>query len=162
MSHRNRRGFSLVEVVVVTALVTVVSAASLIWFGAASQPDTDATAKASLMAYLELQQQSHIEGSGVLDAASLAERDYTHTYNSISSSGPQDVSVADSGTLGLAAVQSGGSTCWMVRYDANPSAASPPVVWYVTQRSPCLASDVATLFVPSGGDGQSPNAPLVL
>lgn len=150
------------EVVVVTALVTVVAAASLVWFGAASQPDTDATAKASLMAYLDLQQQALTEGDGVIDAAQLGERDYTHTYSSIASTGPQDVSVAVSGTLGLAAVQSGGNTCWMVRYDASPNADSPPIVWYVTQRSPCLASDVTTLFVPTDGNGQSPNAPLVL
>jgi len=162
MLRRTARGFSLVEVVVVTALVTVISAASLIWFGAASQPDTDATAKASLMAYLDVQQQALSEGAGVLDAAQLGERDYTHTYSSIASAGPQDLSVAVSGTLGLAAVQSGGTTCWMVRYDSSPNAASPPIVWYVTQRDPCLASDVTTLFVPTNGDGQSPNAPLVL
>lgn len=160
--RRARRGFSIVEAVVVVALVSTVAAASLVWFSTASQPDTDAAAKSALVAFTEAQNQAFREGSAVLTASDLTSRDYTHTYVTTSSSGPQEVSVATSGTLAFAAVATGGGSCWMVRYDAAPDAGSSPLVWYVDQSSPCSASNVAGLPVPTDGSGSSPGSPVTL
>lgn len=162
MARQRHRGFSIVEVVVVTALVTLVAGVSLVWFGTGSQPDTEATAKTSLTAYLTMQNQALTEGSPILDATTLNVRDYTHTYTSEASTGPQEISTAVSGTLGLAAVSSGGGACWMVRFDAAPVAGSPPVVWYLTTRDPCTAADVTTLIVPGPGEGSTPGQPVIL
>lgn len=160
--RRGRRGFSIVEAVVVTTLVSTVAAASLVWFSAASQPDTDTAAKAALVAFTEAQNQAFREGSAVLTASDLASRDFAHTYVTTSSTGPQVVSVTTSGTLAFAAVAAGGGSCWMVRFDAAPADGSSPLVWYIDQTEPCTASAVASLPVPTDGSGTTPGDPVTL
>lgn len=165
-----RRGFSLLEAAVVLALVAIVSTASLLWWTSAADPQGDVAAKTSLGAFAQLQEQAAAEGRGIQDAADLAALDFSRTFVDAPtiSTGPQEVSVAQSGTLAMAAVDAGAGICWMLRMDLEPTPSSPAAVWFVDVLSgpaTCDASRVSGESFPDqgvDGDGATAANPIEL
>lgn len=158
----SRRGFTLMEVVVVTVLVSVLTTASLVWFSSSASPDADAAAKSSLLAVAELQRSALAEGGAFVDAAQLAARDPARSYSAAASESASNVSVLVSGPVASAAVRGDGGTCWAVRLDAAPSAPFGPAVFYVGPAESCTAPDPASFSAPPPGSGATPADPAAL
>lgn len=168
-ARRAARAFTLVEAAIVLLLISIISAASLAWFSTTTSPEGDGAAKTGLASFVSIQEQSYNETGDVKDASQLAVLDYTRTFSDTDpSTGPQEVSVAVSGTIAMAAVNSGGGACWFVRLDLKPSPTSPPLMWYVDTLSGSDTCDAGriTLFPVNDpaatSEGSDPSDPIQL
>lgn len=164
----HRRGFTILETVMVLVIVALVSAATFAWYGNASSPDKDTTAKTSLLAFTEMQQQTFLSSGIPADVTQMAELDFTRSWTAGASEGPQEVSVALDGSVAMAAASSGAGVCWFVRMDVDPTPTSPPVLWYAESTSvdgDCLASRIVDFAVPDTSEsdiGTIPGKPVLL
>lgn len=158
------RAFSLVEAVVVLALVGTASTAVVYWASSSGRVERDVAAKAALAAVYEAQVSSRVNGNTMLSVADLQALDPTRSYGPSESTAPSAVSVSVDGPVVYAAVGTGGGDCWMLRIDMAPvTSASPRQVWFLREGEPsCTASLVASLPIPIDGSGSAPNEPLVV
>jgi prepilin-type N-terminal cleavage/methylation domain-containing protein len=159
-----RRGFSLIEAVVVLALVGTASAAVVYWASNSGSVEKDVAAKAALVAVYEAQVSARVNGGNLLDIAGLQALDPARTYGSGPSTSPSTVSVAVDGFLVHAASSTGSGDCWMLRLDLSPSSsASPRQLWFMREGEPsCTALLAASLPLPLDGSGSSPDKPSLL
>lgn len=160
-----RRGFTIIETIMVLVLVSVLSASAIAWYGQSNSPDKDIAAKTSLLAFSELQQQNYLQGARLADTAALTDLDYSRTWQTGGdSTGPQDVSLLITGTIAAAAAFSGNGVCWYVRVEMVPTPGSPPALWYTSvldAGEACTALSVAAFPVPDVSLSNSGTSPLV-
>ena len=162
-----KRGFTIIETIMVLVLVSVLSASAIAWYGQSNSPDRDIAAKTSLLAFAGLQQQNYLQGARLADTTTLTDLDYSRTWQTGGdSTGPQDISVVITGTIAAAAAFSGNGVCWYVRIEMSPSPTSPPALWYTSVLNAgetCTATPVTGFPIPDvtlSNLGTSPLVPL--
>jgi len=158
-----RRGYSLIESIVVFGLVALISASSFIMLNDRTSGAEPASARASLIHLLKLQ--SATAGAPNADGEALSELDPGREYLNGLSTNPAIVSVlVDSGTK-LAAAAYDGADCWMLVKDFAATTTTTREIWLVEKESAsCSASRAIQVGIPdqSGLTGQTSDRPRII
>jgi prepilin-type N-terminal cleavage/methylation domain-containing protein len=158
-----RRGFSMLEAIVVFALIAVLAGVAYATIGNQNSPSGDMAARASLVHAQSLQ--SARPDAPVSDPAVLAELDPTRTWTTAASSASDVVSVrpglSDPAVVAFAA--SNGTTCWLLRLDYAAAGRAGATIWALADSGECNAIRALELTPdPTGERGESADRPLIL
>ena len=154
--------FTLIEVMVVFAIIAVLSSVAFLTIKPESDPAKDMAARASLVQADSLQS---ARGDGpITDLATLGALDPSRIWTTGASLGPDTVSIAvdpsDPAVLS-AAVSTGGGSCWMLRRDFDAPSAAERALWVVADDElTCDAARALNLQPdPTGQSGTSASKP---
>lgn len=154
MTGRNRRAFTLLELVATLAAAAILTAAAVVSWQAAFGQARDAAARNAVNAVGAAETLRHVtHGRFSDDPAVLAGAESAYTYTTAASTGPAVVSVATGtgdvdgdGTVeqlvGVAAASDDG-TCFGLRLTAGPAGAAPGELrrrWDIGAGAPCTAA----------------------
>ena len=158
-----RRGYSVIESIVVFGLVALISASAFIIINDRTSGAEPASARASLVHLLKLQ--AATAGAPVADGEALGELDPGREYLNGLSTNPAIVSVlVDSGTR-LAAATFDGADCWMLVKDFAATTTATREIWLVEKDSAtCSAARAIQVGTPdqTGLTGQTSNRPKII
>lgn len=160
-----RRGISMIETVVVVALIAVLTATSLVTLNRRSGASDATAARASLVHVLRLQ--AATPGAPNADTAALQSLDPTRVYSSGGSSDPTTVSVMidPDRTSRLIVAVFDGNDCWAVAHDYQALDDSSLEVWVVKKSAAaCSANSMLPNLVPDETSirGRTADKPLIV
>jgi prepilin-type N-terminal cleavage/methylation domain-containing protein len=160
------RAFGLIELVVVLAVVLVLSTALIFRSGLSTSPADDAIAKASLLTFVQIQEEAFLRDVPPFTATDITSGDVDRgstQFTALASTAASTVSVAVSGSVTAGAALTGAGDCWAVRLDADPTPTSPLSWWFLDEAATgCDATSFLTPTFPEDGTGDSPSSPSVL
>lgn len=161
-----RRGFTLVESAVVFAVLVVLSGVLLLRLANSADPRNDAAAKSSLQVFQTVQLEAMRSGGAPLDASAVMAASNLDRGSVLfvdgASTDVTEVGVTVASTV-VTGVALSGNDCWMLRLDFEPSPASPPSWWFLSEGvASCDLAAFGVLTFPDDGSGQSPNEPTIL
>jgi prepilin-type N-terminal cleavage/methylation domain-containing protein len=168
--RRRRRGFSLLEVVIVIALMGILMAVTMprlrtgstAALDRASQVNVDAALAAELRVFRSLGAFVEVPADpSEPDHLADAQPDLTFRGPATAPSGPSEVSVAVDGSA-VGVTSSAGETCWLARVDFAPPPGSPRAL-YAWRADPDGCHGLLALsLVPAGTQGRAWSDPLVV
>ena len=159
------RAFSLIEAVIVLAVIAILTSIVVLRLSGSADPGADAAAKSSLVVFQQIEQRAQRGSSTPVDAAQIAAGNYDRGsvgFVSGASTGSSEVSVVVDGTVVIGAATAG-ADCWALRLDFAPTPTSPMQWWFLDENvESCVASSFSTAAFPDDGTGQSPSLPTVI
>lgn len=160
-----RRAFTLIEAVVVLAVIAILSSVVVLRLTGSADPASDAAAKSSLVVFQQIEQGAQRSAAVPLDATAIASGSFDRasvTFTANASTTSSEVSVAVDGTVVIGAA-SAGADCWALRLDFAPTPSSPLQWWFLDEDvESCTPSLFSAAAFPVDGTGQGPNRPSVL
>ena len=159
----SRKGYSVIESIVVLGLVALISASAFIIINDRTAGSEAASARASLIHLLKLQASN--AAAPFADVNVLSELDPGREYLDGSSSNPNIVSVLVDSQTRLAAATVDGADCWMFVKDFAATTIATREIWLVEKNSAtCSAARAIQVGTPdqSGVTGQSSNRPRII
>lgn len=162
-TRRRAAAYTLLEAVVVFALVGVIAGVAITMLNGRSDPTADMAARASLVQASSLQAAQ--ADAPLADIGVLAELDPSRVWTASASTSSSTVSVAidpdDSAVLGVAVAA--GEGCWMLRRDYDNPTRGGAQIWAVAESGSCSAARALQLEAdPTGVRGASVDTPLIL
>lgn len=161
MRGRTRRGYTLLEVAVVFAIMAILATAGyfIIGQGGGTAPDVDA--RASLV-HLERMQAARPDAP-LTDPETLSSLDPSRSYGTTPSTGPDQVSVErdalDPSRYGAAAA-TGSGDCWLLARDYETDLIGEYFIWAVSTTGVCDAAQALQLQPDQTGEtGRSVDRP---
>ena len=159
----SRRGYSVIESIVVFGLVALISASAFIILNDRTSGAEPASARASLLHLLKLQ--AATAGAPVADVEALGALDPGREYLNGLSTNPAIVSVLVDSETRLAAATFDGDDCWMFVKDFAATTTATREIWLVEKNSAtCSAARAIQVGTPdqSGLTGQTSNRPKII
>lgn len=168
--HQNRRSltiraFTLLEVIVVFALIAVLGGVAFMTLSNQEDPAGELAARASLVQLESLQ--SARPDAPVTDVSVLESLDPSRTWTQSASTAANEVSVrldqVDPAVFGAAVSAGTDRACWLLRRDFDAPTRSLATIWAVAESGNCTAVRALALTPDSSGErGSSADAPQIL
>jgi len=159
----SRRGYSVIESIVVFGLVALISGAAFVILNDRSAGVDAAGARSSLVHLLKLQ--AATSAAPTADLATLNDLDPGREYVDSSSGDYSTVSVLVENGTKLAAATFDGSDCWMLVKDFAATTLATREIWVVEKSSvTCSATHALQVVTPdeSGLTGRDSSRPYIL
>jgi type II secretory pathway pseudopilin PulG len=162
--HPRRVAFTLIEAVVVFALIALLGGGAYLALSGQESPGGDVAARAGLV---QLERLQTTRGDGPLsDTSVLGDLDPTRTWSSGESDGTSVVSVVtdpDDAALIGAAVSNGTGGCWLLRRDFDAATLAEATIWAVAEDGTCSGTRALTLELdPDDDAGTTVDRPIQL
>lgn len=156
------KAFTLIEAIVVVAIITLISVTALVTLGGSSNTSDEMEAKGNLGNFIDTTDNYYMQTGSIPGIDSITSVNTKVTFQSSATVSVNTLSYYLSGNI-VAAASKSKTGCWYVIRNYIPTASSPALLWaFSSSAVTCIASDATTIVDPGTGAGYKAEKPVIL
>ena len=162
MRKKYSKAFTLVEAIVVIAIISIISVTALVTLGGNSTASDEIEAKGNLGNFLDISDNYYMQSGTIPDVTVFTNVNTKVTFQTTATTSVNTLSYYLNGSV-VAAASKSRSGCWYVIRNYQPTTSSPALLWaYSSSAVTCIASGATSISDPGTGKGYKADNPIIL
>jgi type II secretory pathway pseudopilin PulG len=161
MQREKLKAFTLIEAIVVVAIITIISVTALVTLGGNSNASEEMEAKGNLGNFLDIADNFYMQSGSIPAIGDITTVNTKVIFQTTATTSVNTLSYYLSGSI-IAAASKSKTGCWYVIRNYAPTALSPALLWaFNSTVNTCLASDAILIVDPGTGKGYKAENPIL-
>lgn len=162
MQRGNYKAFTLIEAIVVVAIITIISVTALVTLGGNSNASQEMEAKGNLGNFIDIADNYYMQSGTIPSIGEITTVNTKVVFQSSATTSVNTLSYYLNGSI-VAAASKSKTGCWYVIRNYLPTVESPALLWaFSSTANICLASDATLIVDPGTGKGYKAENPIIL